>query len=124
MTSKIPFAYIASPYSENSQEIVLNRVFLVEKFTAWLIKSKLYYPVSPIAHWHNTSTHTDLPTDAKSWADYNFALQSQFETTIVLMLDGWLESEGVQQEIDDASNLCHSVLYAVFDPEKETYKFV
>lgn len=74
-----------------------------------------HVPFSPIAHWHPIAQRHKLPTDAKFWEDYNMCVLLRCDSLIILQLEGWRESVGVEMEIKFAeSNGIPSYTYEEF----------
>lgn len=104
------FTYVASPYSSKDPEIIQRRFNIVEEFTGLrLLQGEHLY--SPIVHCHEIAKKYDLPKDFKFWQDYNRAMLSTASLMIVLMIDGWKESVGVQGEIEFAEQCGIQVIY-------------
>jgi len=98
------WTYIASPYSHDDDDIVLSRFKAVEKFTAKCLRNRQFV-YSPIVHCHEIAADEELPKDFEFWGGYNRAMLATASKMIVLCLDGWKESVGVQGEIEFAE-LC------------------
>jgi hypothetical protein len=95
------FIYIASPYS-GTPEVMQERFEAAELFTVRLLNEGL--PVySPIVHCHALAEKYDLPKDFDFWQNHNRAILSKASGLIVLRLDGWRDSRGVQAEIEFAN---------------------
>lgn len=105
------FTYIASPYSHADEAIRELRFNLVSKFTADMIRDgEVVY--SPIAHSHPLAVDYELPGDFDFWMRQNYGLLSKASRMIVLCLDGWEDSKGVQAEIEFAEKCGVEVGYA------------
>ena len=92
--------YLAGPYSHVEPAIVALRYECHRQCAAELIKrGRVIY--SPIVHGHNL-----LPELAhwrhREWLDYDLKILAKCSSVIVLMLDGWLESKGVKEELEFA----------------------
>lgn len=92
------FTYIASPYSHEDAAIREERFNNVSKFTAMLVKSGVI-AYSPIAHSHPLAVKYNIRGDFGFWAHQNYGMLSKASNMIVLCLDGWKDSKGVQAEI-------------------------
>ena len=58
---------------------------------------------SPISHTHPISQIQELPSGWEHWKAYDEAMLSKCSKLIVLTLDGWMESVGVNAEIEFAT---------------------
>ena len=66
---------------------------------------------SPITHSHPIAECSDLPTNWEFWETFDRAYLEASSELIVLKLDGWEESKGVQAEIAIAEELGLSITY-------------
>ncbi len=90
--------YLASPYTHKSAYIQHQRFKVVCAVAAKLMsEGKIIF--SPIAHGHPIALVGKLPTDWDYWEKFDKEFLNASESMIVLMLDGWEESKGVQAEI-------------------------
>jgi nucleoside 2-deoxyribosyltransferase len=96
--------YLASPYSDPDPAVREQRFRDACRATAALLKSG-HAVFSPIAHSHALAEHHGLPTDWNFWERCNREHLERCEEVVVLMLDGWRESPGVQAEINIAREL-------------------
>ena len=105
--------YLASPYSHPDPSVREFRFREACRAAAKLMRlGKAVF--SPIAHGHCICTH-GLPTDWRFWEPFDRAQLERCDEVVVLMLDGWRESEGVQAEIRIAAQLGKPVRY--LEPE-------
>ena len=65
---------------------------------------------SPISHTHPIAVQCDLPTGIEFWKDLDGSFIEWCDVLYVAALDGWLESEGVQWEMDTAYNAGKEVI--------------
>jgi hypothetical protein len=98
------WTYIASPYTSEDKEVVLQRYIEAKRFTGKMLRNREHV-YSPIVHCHEIAQDEELPTDFEFWGGYNRAMLSTASKMIVLMLNGWENSVGVQGEIEFAK-LC------------------
>jgi len=70
----------------------------VSEFTSKLIKGGMV-AYSPIAHSHPLAVRYDIRGDFDFWMPQNYGMLCKASRVIVLTLDGWKESVGVQAEI-------------------------
>lgn len=105
------YSYVASPYSHPDKWMEHERYLAVMKFVAQRMKDADEYLYSPILHCHEMARNYALPGDALFWQKFNQAMQGRAEKTIVLMLNGWEQSKGVQYEITFANMLEQPIEY-------------
>jgi hypothetical protein len=100
------FIYLASPYSHPDLSYRVSRYIAAREACIQLFKEKKAV-YSPIVHWHPiaTSAGPDFPTDYESFKVQNDAFIHACSEFIVLGIDGWMESKGVQAEIALAQSL-------------------
>jgi hypothetical protein len=99
---KKPLTYLASPYSHPSPEMMHTRFELVTKAAAWLILYMKWNVFCPITHSHPLATLGELRGDWPFWKKIDTEYLSVSERLVVLELDGWRTSTGVQAEIEIA----------------------
>ena len=91
--------YLASPYSHPDPTVVEERyqkaLAAVAKYAQ--LKIAVY---SPIVHWHCVAQRYELPTDAAFWSGLNETMLKRCSKLVVLAIDGWSGSVGIQQEYD------------------------
>lgn len=101
--------YLASPYSHPDPAVREFRFREACRAAARFMRCGL--PVfSPIAHSHPL-TEFGLPADWQFWERYDFEFLRQCNGLVVLKLDGWRESRGVQAEIDLALEMDLPIRY-------------
>lgn len=100
--------YLAAPYS-GDKETINARMELFGKCAARLI-NKGHFVVSPLYN-HFILHHEDLPGDWDYWQHYSRATLAQCKAIIVLMIDGYSDSKGVQGEIEFATERGIRVYY-------------
>jgi len=91
------YTYIGNPYSGTPEQIK-ERFAIVEHFTAQAMKQG-HVVFSPIVHCHEIAAKHGLPTDFKFWDTYCLGMLDKADKMIVLEMDGWKESKGLQAEI-------------------------
>jgi nucleoside 2-deoxyribosyltransferase len=103
------FFYVASPYTKHPRGIHAAHVEAV-KAAAICIKAGI--PVySPIAHSHLIAAYADIPLEYEHWRDLDEAMIEASNGLIVVEMDGWRESVGINAEIQFAKALGKPVLY-------------
>ncbi len=105
--------YLASPYSHEDPIVCEQRYEAACRATAGLLRRG--HPVfSPVVHSHPLVRY-GLPGDWDFWERCDRALLRCCREMIVLMLDGWRESRGVQAEIDLAIEMELPIRYLAAD---------
>ncbi len=99
MTNELPgpgpgFWYLAGPYSDAPPL----RVREHQNAAAYLIRAGVRV-FSTISQWHDIAQQHSLPTDAKSWEEYNHGMVLASRGLIVLEAPGWQLSKGTRAEI-------------------------
>lgn len=98
-TMKPPtLTYLASPYSHPDPEVMEHRWEETMEAAAKLASAGVFI-FSPILHWHAVALKHDLPKDHVYWHDYNTFMLARCSSMLILTLDGWAMSKGVQAEI-------------------------
>lgn len=101
--------YLASPYTHPDSEVRRQRFEAACRAAAELIRmGKTVF--SPIAHSHAICLY-GLPLDWRFWERHDRRYLEMCDEVVVLMLDGWRESAGVQAEIEIAQSLGKPVSY-------------
>jgi nucleoside 2-deoxyribosyltransferase len=101
--------YLASPYSHPDAEVRERRFDAVCRAAAYLIRiGKSVY--SPIAHSHPICRY-GLPGDWRFWQHHDSQYIEICDEMVVLMLDGWEQSEGIQAEMGIARELGKPVTF-------------
>lgn len=109
MNKQKRFEYLACPYSHPEAHIRERRFQAVNKVAARLMKEgRIIF--SPISHTHPIALY-GLPKGWEFWREYDLVFIQQCEKVIVLMLDGWKKSIGVQSEIRIAKSLGKPIEY-------------
>lgn len=102
--------YLALPYSSTVMALKEERYKNAMKCMACLLgKGEIVF--CPIVMCHPIAVAYELPGTADFWRSFNKAFFSNCEVLGVLMLDGWRESIGVQEEIGWAKHLRMPILY-------------
>jgi nucleoside 2-deoxyribosyltransferase len=101
--------YLASPYT-HPDPVVRVRRFRATCHTAALLIRTGHVVFAPIAHSH-PMTEFGLPADWEFWERYDIEFLRRSSELVVLKLDGWRESRGVQAEIDLALEMDLPIRY-------------
>lgn len=108
------YCYLASPYSHKHRKVMERRYHQVVEVAAFLMANdKVIF--CPIAHSHPIGLVLDSPTDHAFWERQDMPLLVHASSVIVLCLDGWKESRGVQREIAIARDLGIPVDYMDYE---------
>ena len=108
--------YLASPYTHPDPVVREQRFKAVCRMAAELMRRGVIL-YSPIAHSHPISEF-GLPTEWEYWETADREHLNHCDELVVLMLEGWRESRGVQAEIRIAQELDKPVRY--LDPLEAT----
>lgn len=96
--------YLASPYSDPNEVVRDLRALTVMRAASQLAIEGI--PVySPIAHWHYPAKLFTLPKDADFWRRLNFAILARCTELGMLLIPGWRESKGMEEEYQEALRL-------------------
>lgn len=105
--------YLATPYSHPEPSVREQRFRAVCQAAARLMQNGEVV-FSPIAHGHPIAAY-GLPTDWRFGERFDREQLARCDDVVVLMLDGWEESKGVQAEIRIAGKLRKPVRYLMPD---------
>ena len=101
--------YLASPYTHPDPLVITRRYEAACRAAAELIRQgKTVF--SAISHGHGIARY-GLPIDWPFWERHNRRYLESCEEVVVLMLDGWQKSVGVQAEIAVARELGKPVTF-------------
>jgi hypothetical protein len=92
--------YLAIPYTDTNPEVMRQRFETANRTAAELMKRGLLI-YSPISHSHPIAQH-GLPLDWEYWQHYDKEILSICDELIIIMADGWEESNGINAERDMA----------------------
>lgn len=102
--SNSSLVYLACPYNHSDPAIRQARFEVVNRVAARLMCEGLHV-ILPISHTHPIALAGDLPRGWDYWEQYDRALLRCCGKLIVLMLNGWVHSIGVNAEIAIAQEL-------------------
>jgi nucleoside 2-deoxyribosyltransferase len=105
--------YLCSPYTHPDPAVVQRRFDAVCRAAAELIRQGQIV-FSPVAHSHPIARY-GLPGNWAFWQRQDLALLAACDELVVLKLDGWQHSRGVQAEIAAAKALGKPVAFV--DPQ-------
>ena len=109
--------YLASPYSHPNPAVREARFQAACRATAELMRAGRVV-LSPIVLTHPL-TAFGLSTDWSFWERYDREFLQRCDEVVVLMLEGWTQSVGVQAEIRLATELAKPVSF--LNPENLTH---
>lgn len=109
------YSYLASPYSHPDPKVKEERFIAACKVSAELmLRGKRVF--SPIAHSHSIEVHgMEEVKDGTFWMQQDGPLLYHAAEMIVLMLNGWKESKGVQEEIRICTLINKPIIYMEWD---------
>lgn len=102
--------YLAGPYSHDDQNIREQRFEALTKKAAQLMIDG-HVVFSPITHGHTIAERHELPLSFEWWATQCLGMLNVAERLIILRLDGYVESIGVNAEIRHAEALGIKIEY-------------
>lgn len=90
------YIYLASPYSKLDK----NKAYAAAAQAAVYLFTKCNYNVySPIVHCHHLCRDFGLSGDYHFWKSLDYAMLHPADELFALTLPGWLDSDGLQDEI-------------------------
>jgi len=96
--------YLSAPYTHPSVMVRKQRFLAVTKIAGDYLKEGQHI-ISPITHSHPIVCELDIPHTWEFWKEFDYMLIRMCSKMVVLMIDGWNESVGVQAEIEYARKL-------------------
>jgi len=93
-----PLIYLASPYGHRDPAVMQDRYEQVCQAAADMV-AEGQMAISPIAYGHTLLGYREMPGDWTFWESFCISLLAKCDRMIVLQMDGWQESRGVQAEI-------------------------
>lgn len=93
-----PLTYLASPYTHDNRQVILERTRQAEIAAAKLMM-KGHVVFSPIAHSHAIAEHIGNHVDGSFWQKQDEPYLRFCDRMVVLTLPGWEQSKGVTYEI-------------------------
>jgi len=98
------FTYLMSPYTHVNPS-VMNRRFIEAECATYILLSRGQHIYSPIVHNHEMAKKYNLPKDYTFWESYNYAMLAKASKGLILTLDDWELSKGIQGERNIANLL-------------------
>jgi hypothetical protein len=102
--------YLASPYTSPDLEKMKERYLKVDE-VGYKLLMKGFHIIEPIASTYHKAQRFQLPHDYSFWINHCRKFVEISDSVIVLMLDDWENSVGVQDEIKIATELGKKVVY-------------
>lgn len=90
--------YLACPYTHKDHSVMVERFLAVNKVAARFMAEGKYI-FSPISHTHPIAEAGSLPRGWDYWEGYDRRILKCCDKIVVLCLEGWTQSTGVQAEI-------------------------
>ena len=113
------FIYLASPYTHHDPDVMEARYLAAVKAAARLMEEGRVI-FCPIAHSHPIEVlGMSMIETGAFWKKQDIAILRHASELMVLCLDGWRESSGIQWEIETAGQLHIPVSYIGLDDAKE-----
>lgn len=100
-----PLTYLACPYSHPNPEVMEWRYEQATKAAAWLISQHELNVFSPITHSHPLHKLGGCKGDWNFWEKIDREYLGASNTLLILYLDGWEHSVGVNAELKIAREL-------------------
>lgn len=112
------FHYLASPYTDPEPEVMRARYLEAMRCMKWLLERRIWV-YSPIVHCHALAVSNDLPRDNEYWKTYNREMLEKADGLLVLKIDGYETSAGIQDEMEVAAAIDMKI--AVLVPHEDRY---
>ena len=97
--------YLASPYAHREECVQEQRAHDISLITSKMIKTfPMAFVFSPISYTHRLQEEYEAETSC-GWYAFDLAFLNKCDRLIVVMMDGWQESKGVNIEIAHALKL-------------------
>ena len=115
---KSQITYLASPYRHELEEVREERVRINKQFTLFYHKKYGEFLYSPLVFSESLEKEEALGDDF--WIKHGLEMLKCCKKIIVLCLEGWGESAGVDTETDLAKELKIEIYYPVIRTTTET----
>lgn len=96
--------YLATPYNHEERSVMLRRQREAIGAAARLIAAGQRV-FSPIAHNIPLIEAAGLKTGWEMWGEFDKDMLSRCDELVVLKMDGWMLSQGVEREVEEAERL-------------------
>jgi len=109
--------YLAAPYTHENPKITEEWVKLTANAAAWLM-AQGHHVIAPTLFGHTLVQTTGFEDTHTFWVDWGLNLLSRCDELYVLKLDGWKESKGIKQEVQEARKNGMQITFLRFDGEE------
>ena len=106
----LPVVYIALPYTHKDPAVRAERAAVSDRFVAEYIRCG-YAVYAPISMTHHVAEKYELPVEFTYWANNCHTMVGLCDLVVVITLDGWAQSVGVNAEVATAMELGIPVYY-------------
>ena len=106
------YYYLASPYSHKDNTFRIKRYEDALRAVKYFFDRKLVV-YSPIVNTHPLAEMFDMPEGFEHYEKYDTVMLKNAVGVIVLESEGWIQSRGVQFEIDYAKNVLNIPVYYI-----------
>lgn len=114
------YYYLASPYIDDDQDTVEQRVRGAHEYFAEFTAFGVHV-YNATYETHSAARLRKLPTHYQFWQERNSAFIKPSAGVIVAEIYGWSESKGVRSEIQEARDLGLPVYTAFLNPSRRIY---
>lgn len=98
----LPLIYLASPYAHPDPLVRKARYEKAVDALGQILAKGSVSVFCPIAHNHEAAIRTGLPETWEFWREVDFPLLRRSDVMVVLMIDGWEKSVGINAETREA----------------------
>jgi hypothetical protein len=122
--SELNIIYLACPYTHTDFSVMEARYKLANDFAAQLIGagSIVFSPITMTHPIDKILARNESTLGSEYWVKFDEAFMHVCSKMIVLMVDGWSESQGIRREIEFFKNLNKEVEF--WDPKNKLTKDV
>ncbi len=114
------FVYLACPYAHDDKPVMEMR-FRMANIIAGQLMQMGYFVFSPISHSHPIAENCNMDAvDHEFWLQQDAAIFVHCEIMMILAIDGWRESYGVQREMEWAKSLDMPIVLVHIENERIT----
>lgn len=106
--------YLAGPYAHIHEHVKSRRYEQLTFVTAVLLRQGTTV-FSPVTHCHPLAQQYKMPLDHDFWLNHDLAILARCDKLLVLQLEGWEHSIGVQREIAFADEHNIPVEYVILE---------
>jgi hypothetical protein len=105
--------YLACPYNHPNPEVRLSRFHAANRAAGRILErgDGVY---SPISHSHPIAEDCGFGLGFQAWRELDLEMLLRCDSMAVLMLPGWLKSNGIQAELECAED--HSISVEFIEP--------